>query len=75
MRPLKDVLPANAKNVLHIFTVLRALKTRPIPTRQKNMCRISSALNRFVRDVRKSKTVVSIVNDAVGENNHFGMIP
>jgi hypothetical protein len=31
-------------------------------------------VQQFARDVRKSKTVVSIVNDAAGEGTHFGMI-
>ena len=53
---------------------LRPLKTRFILTLQKNMCLTSSACETFVRDVRKSKTVVSIVIVAAGEGTHFGMI-
>ena len=75
MTSLKNVLPANANNVLYIyFTTLRPRKTKRIPTRQKNTSLNSSACNRFVRDVRKWKTVVSIVNDVAGDGIHFGMI-
>jgi hypothetical protein len=74
MRPVKDFLPANANNVLYIFYEFEATQTRPIPTRQKKMCLNSSVCNSFVRDVRKSNTVVSIVDDAAEEGIPFGMI-
>ena len=74
MRHLKDVLPANADNVLYIFTNFRPQRTRRIPTRQKNIYLTLSACNSFARDVRKSTIVVSIVNNVAVECTHFGMI-
>ena len=56
------------------FTILRPRKRRRIPTRQKNMCLTSSACNNFVRDVRKSMTVVSIEDDVAGEGINFLII-
>jgi len=74
MRPLKDVLLANANNVLCTFYDFETTQNIRNPKWQKNMCLTSSACNSFVRDIRKSKIVVSNVNDAAGESTHFGMI-
>ena len=74
MRSLKDVLPANACNILCIFYDVETTSIKRIPTWTKNMCLTSSACKRFARDVRNSKTVVLIVIDVAGEATHFGMI-
>jgi len=71
MRPLKDDLPANANNLLHIFYDFET--TQNTDTAIEHVPNLV-CVQQFARDVRKSKTVVSIVNDAAGEGNHFGMI-
>ena len=58
MRPLKDVLPANANNVLYTFYDFEITQTRRILTRLKNMCLNLSVCNSFLRDVSKSKTSI-----------------
>jgi len=74
MIPLKDVLPAKANNVLYVFYDFETKQNRTYSDTAKEHCLTSSACNSFVRDVRKSKTVVSNVDNAAGECTHFGMI-
>ena len=72
--PLKDVLPANANNVLYLFYDFEITQNKRYCDTAKNMCLNSCACNSFVQDVRKSKTVVLIGNDVPGGGTLFAMI-
>jgi len=74
MRTLKDVLPANANNVLYIFYNFENTQNKTYSDTANIMYLTLSVCNSFVRDVRKSTIVVSIVIGAAGEATHFGMI-
>jgi len=68
MRTLKDVLPANSNNILYVFYYLETTQIkRYYYTAKEHLPNLVC-----VRDMRKFKSLVSIVNDAAGESTCFG---
>ena len=74
MRPLKDVLSANADNVLYIFYDFETTQNKTYTDTANIMYLTLTACNSFTRYMRKLTIVISIVIDAAGEGTHFGMI-
>jgi hypothetical protein len=73
MRPLKDVLPANANNVLYVFYDFETTQNKSYSDTAKEHVPNLVCGNSFVRDVRKRKTSTG-VNDVAGGGTLFGMI-
>jgi len=71
MRPLKDILPANANKVLYIFYDFEYTQIKTYSGTAKEHEPNLVCVQQFVQIARKSKTVESILNDVVREGNHL----
>jgi hypothetical protein len=71
MRTPKDVLPANANNVVYIFYNFENTQNKTYSDTANIMYLTLSVCNSFARDVRKPTILVSIVIGAAGEATHF----
>jgi len=58
VRPLKDVLPAYANNVLYVLYDFVNTQNKRYSDTKKHMCLTSCACNSFVRGVSSLNTIV-----------------